>query len=140
VHLLGDGLVAFEPVGGANPTLVPDLATSIPTPTNDDRTYSFEIRSGIRYSDGEVVAPEDFRRALERGFLVDPTGGIGYLFSGLLGGKACEKRPRSCDLSQGIETDDDAGTITFHLVASDPEFLYKLTLPFAYPVPPSTPD
>ena len=33
-----------------------------------------------------------------------------------------------------------AGTITFHLVAPDPEFLYKLTLPFAYPVPPSTPD
>ena len=33
-----------------------------------------------------------------------------------------------------------AGTITFHLVAPDPEFLYKLTMPFAYPVPPSTPD
>jgi YVTN family beta-propeller protein len=140
VHLLGDGLVAFEPVGGSNPRLVPDLATSIPTPTNDGRTYSFEIRSGIRYSNGEVVAPADFRRALERGFLVDPTGGVGYLFSGLVGGRACEERPRSCDLSRGIETDDGAGTITFQLVAPDPEFLYKLTLPFAYPVPPSTPD
>ena len=37
-------------------------------------------------------------------------------------------------------TDDATGTITFHLVAPDPEFLYKLTLPFAYPVPPSVPD
>ncbi len=37
-------------------------------------------------------------------------------------------------------TDDGTGTITFHLVAPDPEFLYKLTLPFAYPVPPSVPD
>ena len=33
-----------------------------------------------------------------------------------------------------------SGTITFHLVAPDPEFLYKLTMPFAYPVPPSVPD
>ena len=32
------------------------------------------------------------------------------------------------------------GTITFHLVGPDPEFLYKLTLPFAYPVPSSVPD
>ncbi len=37
-------------------------------------------------------------------------------------------------------TDDANGTITFHLVDPDPEFLYKLTLAFAYPVPPSTPD
>ena len=37
-------------------------------------------------------------------------------------------------------TDDATGTITFHLVAPDPEFLYKLTLNFAYPVPSSTPE
>ena len=48
--------------------------------------------------------------------------------------------PATCDLSEGIVTDDANGTITFHLVAPDPEFLYKLTLPFAYPVPPSVPE
>ena len=68
LHLLGDGLVAFEPIGGTNARLVPDLATSIPTPTDGGRTYTFELRSGIRYSNGEVVAPSDFRHALERGF------------------------------------------------------------------------
>ena len=36
--------------------------------------------------------------------------------------------------------DDATNTITFHLVAPDPEFVYKLTLPFAYPIPPSTPN
>ena len=40
----------------------------------------------------------------------------------------------------GIVTDDVRATITFHLVDPDPEFLYKLTLPLAYPVPPSVPD
>ena len=139
LHLLGDGLVAFEPIGGTNSTLVPDLATSIPTPTDGGRTYTFELRSGIRYSNGEVVAPGDFRRAIERG---SPSTGalITDLYGGLVGGEACENEPRTCDLSEGIVTDDATGTITFHLVAPDPEFLYKLTLPFAYPVPPSTPD
>jgi peptide/nickel transport system substrate-binding protein len=137
-HLLGDGLVAFEPIGGINSTLVPDLATSIPTPTDGDQTYTFELRAGIRYSNGEVVAPGDFRRALERGFGV--TSGVADYYGGLVGGEACENEPETCDLSEGIETDDVTRSITFHLAAPDPEFLYKLTLPPAYPVPPSVPD
>ena len=62
------------------------------------------------------------------------------LYGGLVGAEACGSEPRTCDLSEGIVTDDASGTITFHLVAPDPEFLYKLTMPFAYPVPPSVPD
>lgn len=139
LHLLGDGLVAFEPIGGTNATLVPDLATSIPTPTDGGRTYTFELRSGIGYSNGEVVAPADFRRALERGFALNKVAHES-LYGGLVGAEACGKEPRTCDLSGGIVTDDVTGTITFHLVGPDPEFLYKLTLPFAYPVPPSLPD
>jgi peptide/nickel transport system substrate-binding protein len=140
LHLLGDGLVAFEPVGGASPTLVPDLATSVPSPTNGGRTYTFQLRSGIRYSNGEVVAPADFRRAIERGFRLPPHDDVPGLFGGLVGGDACTAEPPTCDLSGGIVTDDDTGTVTFHLVAPDPEFLHKLSMTFAYPVPPSTPD
>ena len=91
LHLLGDGLVAFEPIGGINSTLVPDLATSIPTPTDGGKTYTFELRTGIRYSNGEVVAPGDFRRALERGFRHRRNSSRTTL-GGLLGGEACEKR------------------------------------------------
>jgi len=138
LHLLGDGLVAFEPIGGTNSTLLPDLATSIPTPTDGGRTYTFELRSGIRYSNGEVVAPGDFRFALERGFRIEDIAHP-YLYGGIVGGEACANDPRTCDLSRGVVTDDATRTITFHLEEPDPEFLYKLTLPFAYPVPPSTP-
>jgi YVTN family beta-propeller protein len=140
LHLLGDGLVAFEPVGGASPTLVPDLATSVPSPTDGGRTYTFELRSGIRYSNGEVVAPADFRRAIERGFRLPPHDDVPILFGGLVGGDACTAEPPTCDLSRGIVTDDDAGTVTYHLVAPDPDFLSKLSMTFAYPVPASTPD
>jgi peptide/nickel transport system substrate-binding protein len=49
------------------------------------------------------------------------------------------KAPETCDLSEGIETDDAAGTITFHLTEPDPSLIYKLALPFTFAVPPGTP-
>ena len=42
-----DGLVSFAKVGGVPGTkIVPDLATSIPQPTNGGKTYVFHIRKG----------------------------------------------------------------------------------------------
>src|SRR5947207_41679 len=49
-----DGLTQFERVGGtAGTQLVPDLATSIPTPTDGGKTYTFHIRKGIKFSNGQ---------------------------------------------------------------------------------------
>jgi peptide/nickel transport system substrate-binding protein len=132
MHLLGDGLLAFEPVGGTNPGLFPDLATSVPIPAEGGLTYEFELRPGIRYSNGATVIPSDFRRAIERVFALG--SGASFLFDGLVGASDCVDAS-SCDLAEGIETDDTAGTVTFHLEEPDPEFRYKLTLPPAYPVP-----
>ena len=92
LHLTSDGLVGFEPVGG-DPGLVADLATEIPTPTDGGRTYTFQLRPGIRYSNGEVVAPADFLRAFERGWPLDPSNHRD-LYGGLVGAKACGNHPR----------------------------------------------
>ena len=140
LHLLGDGLVAFEPVGGVGTQLVPDLAKSIPTPTNGGLRYTFDLRPGIPYSNGETVAAIDFRRAIERVFLLEPR--FAALFHGLVGAEACQDEPRTCDLSGGIETDEgrDGTTIAFNLLEPDPEFIFKLTTPASYPIPPSVPD
>jgi peptide/nickel transport system substrate-binding protein len=43
-------------------------------------------------------------------------------------------------LARGIVSDDAANTITFHLSAPDPDFLYKLAFPWADAVPADTPD
>ena len=62
-----DGLIGFERVGGGSGArLVPDLATSIPIPTDGGRTYTFQVRRGIHYSTGEPVQPADLRRSIER--------------------------------------------------------------------------
>jgi YVTN family beta-propeller protein len=139
-RLAYDTLVAFEQAPGpAGLRLVPDLAIAIPSPTRAGTTYAFRLRPGIRYSDGRPLKAQDFRRAVERLFRVRSPGTTYY--TGIVGAAACARQPRTCDLSRGIETDDVAGTVVFHLRAADPDFLFKLTvLGFSVPVPPATPN
>src|SRR5204862_890263 len=50
-----DGLVAFKRTSGTEGTkIVPDLAESIPKPTNGGKTWTFKIRSGIKFSNGRL--------------------------------------------------------------------------------------
>ena len=129
-----DGLVQFKRVGGSEGTqLVPDLAESIPHPTDGGKTYTFQIRKGIKFSDGTTMKPSDFVTTFERQFTVPgPTS----FYAGIVGADKC--KASSCDLSQGVVADDNAYTLTIHLTAPDPEFLFKLALPFAYVVPGNT--
>jgi YVTN family beta-propeller protein len=128
----GDGLVGFKRVGGLDgATQVPDLARSLPKPSDDGRTYTFRLRRGIRYSNGEPVRASDLRRALERDFRINSDTASYY--EELLGAGACSTS--HCDLSRGVVADDKAGTVTLHLRQPDPELFNKLALPAAYPVP-----
>ena len=137
LRMTGDGLTAFNQVSGpAGAQLVPDLATSLPTPTDGGRTYTFRLRSGIRYSTGRPVQATDFRSTLERDYaLGSPTSD----YDGIVGGAQCRKHPQRCDLSRGIVANDAARTVTFHLIRPDPDFLYELAGQFAYVLPGSTP-
>ena len=136
-----DGLTADQRVGGSGSVqLVPDLAVSLPAPTEGGTTYTFQLRRGIRYSNGDLLRPEDFRRGLERGLILGGNTNYGSPFAEVIGGAACAAHPSHCDLSRGVVTNDTADTVTFHLLAPDPEFLDRLTLPDAYPVPPGIPD
>jgi YVTN family beta-propeller protein len=120
-----DGLVGYKRVGGASGnTLVPDLARSIPAPTDGGRTYTFELRRGIRFSSGGPVRARDVLHTFERLLAIGPPG-AGY-FSAL--------RKRG-----GIVADNSRRSVVFHLTRPDPEFVAKLALPFAWVVPASAP-
>jgi peptide/nickel transport system substrate-binding protein len=140
--LTNDGLLAYRRVTGqAGYQLVPDLARSIPTVTPDMKTYTFELRRHVRYSNGQPVRASDFRYGIERAFKLrrrtDPdTGGAGDIFRAIRGADRCHGR--RCHLAAGIVTDDRARTIAFHLSDPDPYFLYKLTSTFAAAVPAGT--
>jgi len=140
LSVTNDGLVGYRRAGGpAGDTLVPDLARALPAPADGGRAYTFHLRPGIRYSTGALVRPEDFRNAIERVFRLNYLGGAAGLYAGIVGAGRCERAPSRCDLARGIVTNDQANTITFHLTAPDPDFLYMLAFPFADAVPPGTP-
>jgi peptide/nickel transport system substrate-binding protein len=135
--ITNDGLVAFKRAGGSDGIrLVPDLATSLPTPADGGRTYTFQLRHGIRFSNGRPVDPADVRRSIERA-LADREGPGAIFFSGIVGADACTAE--RCNLAAGIVTSAAANTVTFHLTAPDQDFLYKLAQTSAMVVPADTP-
>ena len=107
-----------------------NLATDLPEPSPDRRTYVFRLRRDVRFSNGALLGPEDVRASIERlmmlpqkDFLPDVPPIRGAARCGL----------ERCDLSKGIETDSTARTVTIHLRRPDPDFLHKLHSLFVVP-------
>ncbi|HJQ50423.1 MAG TPA: ABC transporter substrate-binding protein [Gaiellaceae bacterium] len=138
LHLTNDGLVAFDHASGvAGDQLVPDLAVSLPEPTDGGKTYTFRLRPHIRYSDGKPVEATDVRASFER-YYRNGTLPVSF-YDGIVGAAACRSPSQRCDLSKGIVADNRTKTVTFHLTSADPEFLYQLAVPTASVVPAGTP-
>jgi peptide/nickel transport system substrate-binding protein len=134
-----DGLVGFQQVhGDASFTLTPDLATALPAPSADGRTYLFTLRRGVRFSTGREVTTDDVVASFRRLFRVS-AGTAGTFYGGIVGADACLRAPTGCTLDGGLVADRAAGTVTFHLTAPDPEFLYKLAVTTAVVLPAQTP-
>jgi peptide/nickel transport system substrate-binding protein len=134
-----DGLTAFKIAGGAAGTkLVPDLAESIPKPTNGGKTWTFKLRSGIKFSNGQTLTGNDVKATFERLFKIGNSPNAGTWYNVIQGGDACVKTPKTCNLSKGVVV--NGNTVTFNLTKADPEFLDKLAVPFAFILPASTPD
>jgi YVTN family beta-propeller protein len=137
ITLTNDGLLGYGRSGGADGhRVVPDLAVAPPTISDGGRTYTFELRPGIRYSTGATVRPADVRWGIQRSLLAL---GQQSTFIGIVGAARCLEKPDRCDLSNGIVTRPGLNTVVFHLTAPDPDFLYKLALPNADAVPARTP-
>jgi ABC-type transport system substrate-binding protein/DNA-binding beta-propeller fold protein YncE len=133
-----DGLTALRRIGGPRGgALVPDLAVSLPTPTDHGKTYAFHLRPGIHYSSGALVRASDIKRGLER-TLRAGTAGQGPFFADIIGARGCLRTGGACDLSRGIVADDDARTVTLRLSSADPDLPAKLALPGAAAVPAGT--
>jgi len=136
LSLVYDGLTGFRRVGGSEGTqLVPNLAMSIPSPRDGGKTYTFRLRPGLRYANGDLVRPRDLRRALERIFELGSPPSEQPGLAAVAGAERCAKGLR-CDLSRGIVTRGDS--ITFQLSEPTPSFLFDVSN--VYPIPPGTPQ
>jgi peptide/nickel transport system substrate-binding protein len=135
----GNGLLTFKKAaGGAGAQIVPDLAVAMPAVSQGGRTYSFKMRTGVRFSPpvNRAVQPSDIKFAIERLFRIS-SGGVGF-YTGIVGANAYAKTKKGG--IKGIVADDAAHTITFHLTAPDGTFLDYIAIPFAFAVPKGTPD
>ena len=116
-------LLNYPPVGGYRGTrLVPEVAASLPRITPDRRTYTFELRAGWRFSNGEPVTARSFTRAFERArsaALVSPA------------------EPYLREVSSWTAS---GRTLTIRLRAPAPDFAQRLALPYFCAVPAWAPD
>jgi peptide/nickel transport system substrate-binding protein len=126
------------PTADGGTQLFPDLATSEPTVSDDQLTWTYQIKPGQHYGDPftdvEVTA-QDFIRALERE--ANPkanVGGYSFYYSVIKGfddfgaGKA--------DTISGLSAPDDS-TLQIQLTEPTADLSYRLAMPAAAPIPPN---
>lgn len=78
-------LLSYKPVAGsAGFQLVPDLATNTGTPSNGGKTWSFTLKSGIKWEDGSTLTCADEKYGISRAFAQDViTDGPSYAIQDL---------------------------------------------------------
>jgi peptide/nickel transport system substrate-binding protein len=114
--------------------VVPDIATSVPKPTNGGKTYTFHLKSGIKFSPpvNRAVTSKDFVTAMNR--LANPKDGGQYSFYyKVIQGWDAYAAGKAKSIS-GIST-PDASTIVFNLTAPTGDFLKRIAMPAAGPMP-----
>jgi peptide/nickel transport system substrate-binding protein len=121
--------------GAAGAKIVPYLATSLPRISRDGKTYRLTLRKGLRYSNGARVKASDFKKTVERDFVLDSAGAA--FFRNVVGAQQFAKKQKGG--IRGILVDDASGTILIHLVAPQADFKNVLASEFAAPVPASAP-
>ncbi|HEX8229135.1 MAG TPA: ABC transporter substrate-binding protein, partial [Chloroflexia bacterium] len=62
IRQLFSGLVTFDNLMN----VVPDIAASMPSVSADGRVYTFALRKGVKFTDGQEVTASDFKYSFER--------------------------------------------------------------------------
>jgi peptide/nickel transport system substrate-binding protein len=133
-------LLAYDAKPGADGLkLVPDLASAQPEISADKKTYTFKLRSGVKFEDGSAITSKDIKYGIERIFAQDViSGGPTYLINELDQGQKYPGPYKDTDPNKlglkSVTTPDDS-TIVFKLAKPDSSFPYLLAMGSASPVP-----
>jgi peptide/nickel transport system substrate-binding protein len=102
---------------------VPVLATEMPEVSDDEMTYTFKIREGIKFHEGGDLTPEDVAYSFWRIMIQDRSGGPAWVvLEPLTGYYAIEDIAEemgdeaACEfVKSSVTFDNDAMTVTAHL-------------------------
>ena len=107
INALYDGLTALDVSDPENTQIVPHVAESFES--NEDATvWTFTIKEGQQFSNGEPILPSTFQRSWERA--ADLAGDYSYLLEFIDGG--AERLAGEADTLAGVVADDEAMTLT----------------------------
>jgi peptide/nickel transport system substrate-binding protein len=141
LRLYARSLVMYKPVPGkAGLELTPDLAQSLGQVSADGLTWTYKLRSGVKFEDGTAITSKDVKYAVMRA--IDTTGTLqngvgiqgGYLQAMLDLPKTYGPYATPGQDTTAITTPDDS-TIVFHLKQPFSGFDYIAMLPLTAPVP-----
>jgi peptide/nickel transport system substrate-binding protein len=130
------GLVTYAHKDGAAAlTVIPGLATAVPSVSADGKTYTATLRPGLKYSNGAAVKASDFTYSIERALKLN-WGGDTFYTANIVGASAYQSG-KAATIS-GITTNDATGTITIKLIAPYGAFDNVLAFPSSALVPTGT--
>jgi len=129
-----DGLVKFD----ENLNIIPDLATAVPTASADGLNYTFTLRSGVKFSNGDPFTSKDVlyswnRAAAMQGAYatnLSPIDGYGTVSTNTASGAALEALLEKNDPSVTMTglTAPDANTVKVKLATPAGWFMTAIAL------------
>lgn len=129
-------LMGYKHVAGApGNVLVPDLAEAAPEISSDGLKYTFKLKSGVKWAPplNRDVTSKDVAYAFQRINTAPLVAQYGFWYYGVV--KGMDGKAKSADEKvSGIETPDDS-TIIFNLEKPTGDFLYRISMPAAAPIP-----
>jgi oligopeptide transport system substrate-binding protein len=148
VNALYDGLTDLDFSDPENPEVKGLVAESF-EPNADATEWTFTIRDGLTFSNGEPVVPTSFQRAWERASNAEFAGVYSYLFAFIEGGQ--EKLCNGSDAEEcegvtpaetisGVTADDEAMTLTVRLSAPYGNFPAVAGFQLFFPMPSDVDD
>ncbi|HEX9234866.1 MAG TPA: ABC transporter substrate-binding protein [Actinomycetota bacterium] len=138
-ELLLRNLVTYRHIeGSAGDAIVPDLATNTGTVSPDGLTYTFQLKPGVKFGPplGRPITSKDVAFAFQRIDSKPLVAQYGFYYDGtIVGMNGSVNKPAQDIHISGIDTPNDS-TIVFHLQKPTGDFLYRLAMPAAAPMPP----
>lgn len=129
-------LVFRRAPGEAGSQIKPGLAETMPDVSKDGKTYTFQLREGLHYSDGTPIKASDFEFAVERACKIN-WNAKSFLTSFIAGAEKFDAG-KAKHIS-GITTDDGTGRITVELTRPFGAIVDVLALAGTAPLPQDTP-
>ena len=129
-----DGLTDFDYTDVSRPVLKPLVAESF-EPNEDATVWTFKIKPGQVFANGDPVLPSSFKFAWQRAGRASFASSYGYLINLIKDGWTMQEEDSTVTELDAIVADDEAMTLTVTLEAPNADFAAIVSHTFFMPLP-----